>query len=151
MGILNFSWFDVRRKMNRVKQAGRGGPGTILRNKKIKAIVVRYQGIGPNNNDVANMELLRKAGTRINTEIQKLDENPLPYATDWHRQYDRNPRFRRCTSCSQLSVWSDPQIGKINSYVWKDHFTQGLFDGCWIGSPCPVPMESTSSSSKPGP
>ena len=39
-GCLNFSWFDQRRKCVRLKQAGRGGTGTVLRNKKIKAIVV---------------------------------------------------------------------------------------------------------------
>jgi aldehyde:ferredoxin oxidoreductase len=40
IGCLNFSWFDDRRKCVRLKQAGRGGTGTVLRNKKIKAIVV---------------------------------------------------------------------------------------------------------------
>jgi aldehyde:ferredoxin oxidoreductase len=39
-GMLNFSFFDVRRKVPRVKQAGRGGLGTVLRDKHIKAIVV---------------------------------------------------------------------------------------------------------------
>ena len=39
-GMLNFSFYDVRRKVPRVKQAGRGGLGTVLRDKHIKAIVV---------------------------------------------------------------------------------------------------------------
>lgn len=38
-GMLNFSFYDVRRKVPRVKQAGRGGLGTVLRDKHIKAIV----------------------------------------------------------------------------------------------------------------
>lgn len=41
IGCLNFSWWDWRRKQMRVKQAGRGGTGTVLRNKKIKGIVVK--------------------------------------------------------------------------------------------------------------
>jgi aldehyde:ferredoxin oxidoreductase len=40
IGCLNFSWFDQRRKCARLKQAGRGGTGSVFRNKKIKAIVV---------------------------------------------------------------------------------------------------------------
>ncbi len=40
IGCLNFSWFDPRRGCARLKQAGRGGTGTVLRDKKIKAIVV---------------------------------------------------------------------------------------------------------------
>jgi len=40
MGCLNFSWWDWRRGHARLKQAGRGGIGTVLRHKKIKALVV---------------------------------------------------------------------------------------------------------------
>ncbi|MBI5498631.1 MAG: hypothetical protein HY907_00180 [Deltaproteobacteria bacterium] len=40
MGCLNFSWWDWRRGTARLKQAGRGGIGTVLRHKKIKALVV---------------------------------------------------------------------------------------------------------------
>jgi len=39
IGCLNFSYNDWRRKGVRLKQAGRGGIGTVFRNKKIKAIV----------------------------------------------------------------------------------------------------------------
>ncbi len=41
-GCLNLSWYDPARKIHRFKQAGRGGIGTVLRNKKIKAIVLKY-------------------------------------------------------------------------------------------------------------
>ncbi len=37
MGMLNFSFYDPRRKTVRFKQAARGGIGTILREKRIKA------------------------------------------------------------------------------------------------------------------
>ena len=39
IGCLNFSWFDWRRRGIRLKQAGRGGIGSVFRNKKLKAIV----------------------------------------------------------------------------------------------------------------
>ena len=39
IGCLNFSYFDWRRQGIRLKQAGRGGIGTVFRNKKIKALV----------------------------------------------------------------------------------------------------------------
>ena len=41
MGLLNFSLYDKRRQGIRVKQAGRGGIGTVLRDKKIRAVVCR--------------------------------------------------------------------------------------------------------------
>jgi aldehyde:ferredoxin oxidoreductase len=37
IGMLNFSFYDPKRKKVRLKQAGRGGIGTVFRNKKIKA------------------------------------------------------------------------------------------------------------------
>ncbi|MCK5683082.1 NAD(P)H-dependent oxidoreductase subunit E [bacterium] len=47
MGVLNFSFFDWRRGVARLKQAGRGGIGTVLRNKKIKAVIVKNREISP--------------------------------------------------------------------------------------------------------
>ena len=47
MGILNFSFYDWRRKIPRLKQAGRGGIGTVFRDKNIKAIVVRNREFMP--------------------------------------------------------------------------------------------------------
>jgi NADH:ubiquinone oxidoreductase subunit E len=41
MGVLNFSFWDWRRRVPRVKQAGRGGIGTVFRDKKIKALVLK--------------------------------------------------------------------------------------------------------------
>jgi len=45
IGCLNFSFYDPRRKTVRVKQAGRGGIGTVFRDKKIKALVWGCGGI----------------------------------------------------------------------------------------------------------
>jgi aldehyde:ferredoxin oxidoreductase len=41
IGCLNFSWWDWRRRSVRLKQAGRGGIGTVMRHKKVKALVAR--------------------------------------------------------------------------------------------------------------
>jgi len=45
IGLLNFSFYDWRRKVARLKQAGRGGIGTVFRNKKLKALVLRSRPI----------------------------------------------------------------------------------------------------------
>lgn len=47
MGVLNFSFYDWRRKVARIKQAGRGGPGTVFRNKKLKALVIKNKTVIP--------------------------------------------------------------------------------------------------------
>lgn len=47
MGILNFSFYDWRRQSVRFKQAARGGIGAVLRNKKIKALLVKNKEFIP--------------------------------------------------------------------------------------------------------
>ena len=47
MGVLNFSFYDWRRQAARLKQAGRGGVGTVFRDKKLKALVIKNRGITP--------------------------------------------------------------------------------------------------------
>ncbi len=47
MGILNFSFWDWRRNAARLKQAGRGGVGTVFRNKNLKAIVIKNRNFTP--------------------------------------------------------------------------------------------------------
>jgi len=47
LGVLNFSFYDWRRQVPRLKQAGRGGVGTVFRNKRVKALVVKNRGITP--------------------------------------------------------------------------------------------------------
>jgi len=47
MGILNFSFWDWRRNAARLKQAGRGGVGTVFRDKNLKAIVIKNRNFTP--------------------------------------------------------------------------------------------------------
>ncbi len=45
MGVLNFSFYDWRRRVPRLKQAGRGGVGTVFRDKHIKALVIKNRAL----------------------------------------------------------------------------------------------------------
>ena len=133
IAMINSTWYDVRRKEVRVKQAGRGGPGRVFRDKKIKAIVVRFSDMSGDKNGVADMALVRKAGARINKEIADLD--------------DKQNQMRKVGTANIVEVMdhfdllpthnfrfgSHPDTHKIDSSVWKQAFTQGLPDGCWLG------------------
>ncbi len=72
-GCLNFSWFDLKRKYVRYKQAGRGGTGTILRNKKIKAIIVKKRNVRTQGNNPADLEAVKKVGRKHTDEMIALD------------------------------------------------------------------------------
>jgi NADH-quinone oxidoreductase subunit F len=80
MGILNFSFWDWRRGVARLKQAGRGGIGTVFRDKNIKAVIAKNRDITPGwrleVNKVARLTTPRKisiqtCGSEIET-IQKI-------------------------------------------------------------------------------
>jgi aldehyde:ferredoxin oxidoreductase len=133
IGCLNVSWYDVRRKQARIKQAGRGGLGTVLRDKKIKAVVVRYTGMRADSNDPADIKRIRGAGQRINKEIAELD--------------DVQNRMRKVGTAHLVEIMNDydllpvhnykfgahPDIDKIRSTVWEKIYTQGIPDACFYG------------------
>jgi len=130
---LNFSWYDVRRKDVRVKQAGRGGSGLVFRHKRIKALVVRFSTMKGDSNNPADMELIRKAGKRINKEISDLDskQNHMRSVGTGHlppimNEFDLLP-------VHNFRYGSHPDAGNLDTEVWRNLYTQGLPDGCWYG------------------
>ena len=133
MGMLNFSFWDPKRKEVRLKQAGRGGIGTVLRNKKVKAIVAKTKGTTGNRNNVADMEAIRERGTRFNKEMKDLDDTQCQmrkkgtaHLTNVMNDYDLLP-------VNNFKYGSHPMAAKIHSDVYMKFFTQGMPDGCWTG------------------
>jgi len=74
IGMLNFTFWDNKRKLVRLKQAGRGGIGTVFRDKKIKAIVAKIDGVKGNLNNVVDLEAIMERGKRFNREMRELDD-----------------------------------------------------------------------------
>lgn len=130
---LNISYYDPRREEVRIKQAARGGAGRILRDKKIKAIVVRYSSINANSNNVANMDLIRQAGRRINKEIadfdavqNDMDGNGTPYLVEIMNKFDLLP-------CQNFRFGADEHAHQIAGDKWKEKYDRSGPDGCWYG------------------
>jgi len=133
-GCLNFSWYDPRRKFVRYKQAGRGGTGTVFRDKKIKAIVVKYSGsVSPEANHPANLELVKQVGREFSKEIATLDpkQNEMAaigssYLVSIMNDFDLLP-------VNNFRFGSHPQGHKLSGgEVYRKKFDPG-YDGCWIG------------------
>ena len=132
-GCLNFSWYDSGRKIHRYKQAGRGGIGTVLRNKKIKAIVVKYSGkITVESNGPAHPELVKEVGTAYNQEIRTLDpiQNEMASIGTTHlvmimNEFDLLP-------VNNFKFGSHPKAENVGREAYRKKFHKG-YDGCWIG------------------
>ena len=134
IGMLNFTFYDNKRKKIRMKQAGRGGIGTVFRNKKIKAVVCKIPGVKGNLNNVVDLEAIQERGRRFNREMRELD--------------DKQCRMRQVGTAHLMEIMDDHDLlpthnykfgshkdaPKIDSAVWTSFFTQGIPDGCWIGS-----------------
>ena len=132
-GCLNLSFFDLKRQAVRVKQAGRGGTGTVFRDKGIAAVVVKTSGVRPDSNRPADLSKIQAVGARINKEIFELDESQCDmrrvgtaHLVEIMDEYDLLPTHN-------YKFGSHPNAGEISSPVWRERFGQGMPDGCWLG------------------
>ncbi len=130
---LNFSWYDVRRKEMRLKQAGRGGTGRVFRDKGLKGMVIKFNGLKGNINNPIDMLMIRKAGKRINKEIADLDDKQnqmrkvgTAHLVEIMDHFDLLP-------VNNFRYGSHPDSDKIDSTTWHEKFTQGINDSCWAG------------------
>jgi len=130
---LNFSFWDKRRKVARLKQAGRGGTGSVFRHKKIKALVVKYSGLKVDSNNPEDAETLRMTGLKLHKEIEAGDatQNRMRQVGTAHlmeimNDYDLLP-------IRNFKYGQSPEAEGLHSREFKNLFTQGMPDGCWYG------------------
>lgn len=133
IGMLNFSFYDPRRKKIRLKQAGRGGIGTVFRNKKIRALVCKIPGVKGNLNNVVDLEAIIERGKRFNREIRELDDEQCQMRQVGTAHLMEIMNDHDLLPVMNYQYGSHPDAWKIDSSVWKSHFTQNIPDGCWIG------------------
>ena len=133
-GILNFTFYDQRRKTTRLKQAGRGGIGTVFRNKKLKALIVKFSNVKGDLNNTFEQSIINKTGIKYHKEIHDLDHlqnNMRKIGTaniiEVMDAYDLLPVMN-------FQYGSHPDTEKIKSTVFiEKYLTQGVQDGCWYG------------------
>jgi aldehyde:ferredoxin oxidoreductase len=133
-GCLNFSWYDPRRGRMRYKQAGRGGIGTVFRDKKIKALVVKFSDMKGDLNHPADSKLLRDTGRKVNDEMRRLDpiQNDMAGVGTAHlvpimNDYDLLPTHN-------FKYGAHPEANRISSDVYRQLYAPyGVRDGCWYG------------------
>jgi len=131
-GCLNSSWYDGPRKRVRYKQAGRGGLGTVFRDKNIKAIVVKYSNVGLSANNPADMDNLKVVARSHSSEIRELDpkQNEMAKVGTTHLVTIMNDHDLLPVNNFQYGMHDEaPNLGLE---VFRKKFDPG-FDGCWVG------------------
>jgi len=132
-GCLNISFYDPRRKVARIKQHGRGGLGTVLRDKRIKAIVARIDAFTGSSNNPADADTIAKIGTRHHQQIRDLDRHQCNMRVvgtgnivEVMDAYDLLPT-------ENYRFGSFPKATNLHSKNFFKRFTQVIPDGCWYG------------------
>jgi aldehyde:ferredoxin oxidoreductase len=133
VGMLNFSFYDVKRKKIRLKQAGRGGLGTLMRHKNVRAIVAKVPKVSGKLNNVVDMPAILERGKRFNKEMNEMDDIQCQmrkvgtaHLMGVMEKYDLLPVMN-------FKYGDHKDCHKIDMEVWKKHFSQGIPDGCWLG------------------
>ncbi len=133
MGMLNFSFYDPKRKKIRLKQAGRGGLGTVFRDKRILALVCKIPGVKGNLNNVVDLAAISERGRRFNREMRELDDKQCQMRQTGTAHLMEIMNDHDLLPVMNFKFGSHPEAYKIDSSVWKQNFTQNINDGCWIG------------------
>ncbi|MDD2235449.1 MAG: aldehyde ferredoxin oxidoreductase C-terminal domain-containing protein, partial [Desulfitobacteriaceae bacterium] len=133
IGLLNFSYYDIRRKKCKMKQAGRGGIGSVFRNKKIKALVVKKSGVKGDLNNPYDMDTIIKLGIKLHREIYENDKDQC-----WMRVHGTTQLIDAMTLHDLLPVHNfqfgqHPEALKLGKKSFEKMFDLGKPDGCWYG------------------
>ncbi|HOB35182.1 MAG: aldehyde:ferredoxin oxidoreductase [Firmicutes bacterium] len=132
-GILNFSYYDVRRKKCKLKQAGRGGTGTVLRDKKVKAIVVKKSGIKGDLNDPHDLDTIIKLGIKLHKEIHDNDELQCNMRVHGTTQLVDAMNAHDLLPVNNFQYGEHPEAPRLGKESFEKLFDLGKPDGCWYG------------------
>ncbi len=132
-GCLNFSWFDQRRQRVRLKQAGRGGIGSVFRDKGLKALVVKKSGVNSESNQPADRARVNKVGVKMHREMHNYDHLQCHMRTvgtahlvEIMDDYDLLPTHN-------FKFGAHPKARHLYSNHYLEAFNQSTADGCWFG------------------
>jgi len=132
IGCLNFTWYDLKRKRARYKQAGRGGIGSVFADKGIKALIVRWDAVTADTNSPADKTKLKEVAKLHSREIVELDpkQNEMARIGTTHLVTIMNDHD--CLPTHNFRYGSHPEAPNLGQEVYRRLFDPG-FDGCWMG------------------
>jgi aldehyde:ferredoxin oxidoreductase len=142
-GCINSHYFDPAKPVDgskglfRTKQAGRTGLGTIMKDKKIGAIVVlaKYPH-GENPYGAADWEKVKQAGAKLGEVVRVVD----PQSLKMYRKGSAglinfmNKEEYKSLPVKNYQFGTDPQADKISGKFYADNlFDHRGMDGCFPG------------------
>jgi aldehyde:ferredoxin oxidoreductase len=142
-GCINSHYFDPTKITNggkgffRTKQAGRTGLGSVMMDKKIRAVVVLAEyPKGENPYGAADWEKVKAAGSKLSKIVRKVD----PVSLKMHREGSAglinfmNKDAYQSLPVNNYQLGSDPRAENISGKFYAENlFDHRGMDGCFPG------------------
>lgn len=132
IGCLNFSWYDPARSRARLKQAGRGGIGTVFADKGLKAIVACWDTVTVATNNPFDEGGLKRVARLHSREIIEEDPKQNQMATVGTSHLVSIMNDFDLLPVHNFRYGQHPQAANVGMEVYRLLFDKG-FDGCWLG------------------
>ena len=133
-GIINSLFYDRRRKRIRSKQAGRGGTGTVMRFKGLRAVLVRSSLSRVQANHPVDKKSVQEAGAKLKKVISQQDPKQLnlgawgtPVLVEYMNKFHLLP-------VNNYQYGQHPDAPEVFADVFLNrYFERKIPDGCYMG------------------
>ncbi len=133
-GIINSLFYDRRRRRIRSKQAGRGGTGTVMRFKGLRAVLVRSSLPRVRANYPVDKESVQEAGAKLKKVISQQDPKQLnlgawgtPVLVEYMNKFHLLP-------VNNYQYGKHPDAPAVFADVFLErYFERKVPDGCYMG------------------
>ena len=133
-GIINSLFYDRRRKRMRSKQAGRGGTGTVMRFKGLRAVLVRSSLPRVQANNPIDKKSVQEAGAKLKKVISQQDPQQLnlgawgtPVLVEYMNKFHLLP-------INNYQYGNHSDAARIFADVFLErYFERKVPDGCYMG------------------
>jgi aldehyde:ferredoxin oxidoreductase len=133
-GIINSLFYDPRRNRIRSKQAGRGGTGTVMRHKGLKAIIVRSSLSRVKANNPMDMVGVKQAGAHLKKVVSQVDSNQLNLSAWGTTGLVEYMNTFHILPVHNYQYGQHPQAESTFAHIFLDrYFHQAMPDGCYLG------------------
>ncbi|MBC2715210.1 MAG: aldehyde:ferredoxin oxidoreductase [Desulfobacteraceae bacterium] len=133
-GCINSVYYDPRRKRCRAKQAGRGGMGTIMREKGLWGIVARSDLSKGSSNQPVDKARLREAGKGLRNVLRERDPKEMRLAKQGTTALLDIMNTNNILPVNNYKFGSDEREKNISGKIFEDSiFEQKHPDGCFAG------------------
>jgi len=134
IGCINSIYYDVRRKRCRAKQAGRGGTGTVMRDKGLWGIVVKCNTPLSHGNRPADRKRVQEVGSKLRRVVSEVDPKAMSLGTQGTTSLIDMMNGFHLLPVNNFQYGIDERAREISGDVFAEkYFKQKVPDGCFPG------------------